>query len=313
MASRMDAIGWTGAARSARRHLTSRLHALLLVAPALRSDMGNAAIGPLLHHALASIDGGRGGAGESARRETSQRWYAERLASRGDARWKVLLDVQAPYRWMLRRLDLGRTLDVGCGVGRNLRALQAGSIGVDHNVHAVRKARQRGLQALSTEEWQTSAGAERQSFDTLLLAHVIEHMSAGDAADLLDDYLGALRCGGRVVVVCPQQRGFRSDPTHVEYFSAADISTLLSRVPGLRPLRKWSFPFPTPAGRAFTYNETWVMAEKLCHPACQHASSQAVAAAQAPSLETAAPESTASAARSIAARSRSSSAPSVGS
>ena len=49
--------------------------------------------------------------------------YADRLQTLEQARWKQLLDVQAPYRWNIRRLGLGRTLDVGCGLGRNLAHL----------------------------------------------------------------------------------------------------------------------------------------------------------------------------------------------
>ena len=51
--------------------------------------------------------------------------------------WKKALNVQAPYRWNLRRQRLGRTLDVGCGIGRNLETLDPGSVGVDHNEHSV--------------------------------------------------------------------------------------------------------------------------------------------------------------------------------
>src|SRR5674476_1246283 len=49
--------------------------------------------------------------------------YARRLQTLSGARWKRVLDVQMPYRANLRRLHLGRTLDVGCGTGRNLAAL----------------------------------------------------------------------------------------------------------------------------------------------------------------------------------------------
>ena len=55
--------------------------------------------------------------------------YAERLETLETARWKRVLDVQAPYRWNLRRLGLGFTLDIGCGIGRNL-PVAAGA--VDH-------------------------------------------------------------------------------------------------------------------------------------------------------------------------------------
>jgi SAM-dependent methyltransferase len=51
--------------------------------------------------------------------------YARRLQRLSGRRWKRLIDVQAPYRWNIHRLRLGRTLDVGCGIGRNLKHLGA--------------------------------------------------------------------------------------------------------------------------------------------------------------------------------------------
>ncbi|MGH3982953.1 MAG: hypothetical protein ACRDST_09810 [Pseudonocardiaceae bacterium] len=83
--------------------------------------------------------------------DTTGQAYTDRLAELGQARWKRLLDVQAPYRWNLRRL-LGerRVLDVSCGIGRNLAHLGAGSVGVDHNRHSVRTCRDRGLTAFTS-------------------------------------------------------------------------------------------------------------------------------------------------------------------
>jgi 2-polyprenyl-3-methyl-5-hydroxy-6-metoxy-1,4-benzoquinol methylase len=45
-------------------------------------------------------------------------------------------------------------------------------------------------------------------FDGLLVAHVIEHLDRGQALDLLRDYLSFVRPGGRVFLVCPQERGY---------------------------------------------------------------------------------------------------------
>src|SRR4051794_16936807 len=49
--------------------------------------------------------------------------YADRLNALQGKKWKKWLNVQAPYRANLRRYKLGRTLDIGCGNGRNLGAL----------------------------------------------------------------------------------------------------------------------------------------------------------------------------------------------
>ena len=180
--------------------------------------------------------------------------YARRLQTREGAWWKRLLDVQAPYRWNLRRHDLGRTLDVGCGIGRNLATLGAGSVGVDHNAASVQIARSRGLDALTVEEWERSDLRRAEAFDGLLLAHVVEHMTVEDARALLRDYLPYLRPGGRVLMICPQERGYASDETHVR-FTDGDALAALAQDVGLVADGWSSFPFPRWAGRAFTYNE----------------------------------------------------------
>src|SRR6195952_1523860 len=192
---------------------------------------------------------------------TSETWYADRLAEREQVWWKRMLDVQRPYRWNMRRQHLGRTLDVGCGIGRNLERVGPGSVGVDHNPASIRTARSRGFDALTVEEWEASDQRVPESFDAILLAHVIEHMTEADAVALLEDYLPYLRRGGRVFFVCPQERGYASDPTHVRY-TDLDALRALSRSVGLTPGRVWSFPFPRAAGKAFTYNEFCLLATK---------------------------------------------------
>ena len=188
--------------------------------------------------------------------------YAARLATSVAPRtgWRRLADPQTPYRWNIRRLHLGRVLEVGCGVGRNLAHLGAStSVGVDHNPASVAIARQRGLVAYTTDEFATTAHAVPGTFDALLFAHVLEHLAFDDAVELVSRYLPMRRAGGAVVVICPQPRGQRSDATHVTFFSAALIDQLLTGL-GLRVERSRSFPFPRPFGRWFTHNETVVVA-----------------------------------------------------
>jgi SAM-dependent methyltransferase len=187
--------------------------------------------------------------------------YAGRLESLEGARWKRVLDVQAPYRWNLRRLDLGFTLDVGCGIGRNLVHLNRHGAGVDHNAHSVELARRRGCTAYTPDAFRTSPDARLEGFDALLFAHVLEHMRFAEARDLVGDYLGFLRPGGKVVLIAPQQAGYRSDPTHVEYMDMPALRRLLAEH-HLRTQRSYSFPFPRIVGRIFPHNEFVVVGQK---------------------------------------------------
>lgn len=193
--------------------------------------------------------------------DTSGPDYTARLRDKSSRRWKQVLDVQAPYRWNLRHQNLGRTVDIGCGIGRNLHALPPGSVGVDHNVTSVAMAREAGLDAMTVDEWRASDLSRSGAFDALLLAHVIEHMPYDEAVGLMVDYLPALRPGGKVFFICPQEKGYASDATHVSWTTGADLARL-ARVVGLRPEAPRSFPFPRILGRVFTYNEFTLLAHR---------------------------------------------------
>ena len=193
--------------------------------------------------------------------DTKDERYTRRLTTLQGAWWKRAFDVQRPYRWNLRRLDLGVTLDIGCGIGRNLAALAPGSVGVDHNAASVAEASRRGLTAMGSREFEASDHAREAAFDSLLFAHVIEHMGAEEGQHLVEAYLRYLRPAGRVVFVCPQERGYAKDPTHVRFVDADALRTL-SVASGLAVERSYSFPFPRAAGRMFPYNEFVVVARK---------------------------------------------------
>lgn len=185
--------------------------------------------------------------------DTSSRSYTARLVRLQLRGWKKLFNVQAPYQWNLRAL-LGdrRVLDVGCGIGRNLAHLAPGSVGVDHNEHSVRVCRQRGLTAYTPDEFASRETGE--PFEGLLAAHLLEHLPDGQAGRLLRGYLPCLQPGARVVLICPQERGFASDHTHTVYFDDDALRQVCDEL-GLVLQGQRSFPFPRWTGRVFTYNE----------------------------------------------------------
>ncbi|MGH8951628.1 MAG: class I SAM-dependent methyltransferase [Acidimicrobiia bacterium] len=193
---------------------------------------------------------------------SSDPYYTERLEAEANRGWKRLLDVQGPYRRHIKRVVEGRVLDVGCGIGRNLQHLEGNGVGVDTNPHSIEVARRNGLTAHTADEFPGSADAAAGSYGTLLISHVLEHMTPGEASGLLGLYLPYLSPGGRVVIIVPQEAGFRSDPTHVHFLDLDELAGI-EAAQRLSRERAYSFPFPRPVGRIFKYNETVVLSRRL--------------------------------------------------
>lgn len=193
--------------------------------------------------------------------DTREPGYAARLFAAQSAIWKQALGVQAPYRWNLRRLDPGFTLDVGCGIGRNLINLGGRGIGIDHNPQSVDIARSRGLTVFTPQDFEASPFNLHESFDSILLAHVAEHMTQDKAAQLLRDYIPLLKRRGRVILMTPQEAGHHSDPSHVHFTDFAALRDI-AREAGLTVVREYSFPFPRMVGRWFKHNEFVSVSEK---------------------------------------------------
>jgi SAM-dependent methyltransferase len=180
--------------------------------------------------------------------------YAQRLHRIGDVWWKRVLNVQAPYRAHLRRLALGFTLDVGCGIGRNLGHIDGNGVGVDHNAEAIAHVRAMGMTAFTVDEFHQSEYAKPGRFDSLLVSHVLEHMPRDTAVKLLEEYKPYLKPGGRIVFITPQELGYASDETHVEFVGFAEAADIAARA-GIAVEKQYSFPLPRLAGKVFKYNE----------------------------------------------------------
>lgn len=123
-----------------------------------------------------------------------------------------------------RGLDAPLVIDIGCGYGRTLRALQeAGvdAIGIDVNPEIVASNRQNGLQCLTPAEF----AAQPAQADVLIMSHVIEHFAPIDLLTFLDGYLDHLRPGGYLLVATPLLGArFFDDFDHVKPYQPQGIS-----------------------------------------------------------------------------------------
>jgi 2-polyprenyl-3-methyl-5-hydroxy-6-metoxy-1,4-benzoquinol methylase len=187
--------------------------------------------------------------------------YTERMIRLEQPWWKRVLDVQAPYRWNVRRLFGDReVLDIGCGIGRNLAHLAPHGVGVDHNEHSVAVCRQRGLTAFTTAEFAGTDYAEAGRYGGMLAAHLIEHLPRAQAVEVLAGYLPYLAPDALVVLICPQERGYASDSTHVAFTDLDGLAEVAGEL-GLTVRRRLSFPLPRAAGKVFLYNEFVLVAQ----------------------------------------------------
>ncbi len=185
--------------------------------------------------------------------------YTRRLQRLSGRWWKRVLP--NPYRWNVRRLAVGRVLDVGCGIGRCLDFIRPRGVGVDPNATSVTICRERGHEAYSPDEFTAAVEsvAPPRQFDTLLCSHVLEHLDEPTGVELIRQYLPHVVAGGRVVVITPQERGQRSDETHVRMMDVGPLTALASQC-GLTVERISSFPLPRVFGRWFIHNETVMIA-----------------------------------------------------
>ena len=192
---------------------------------------------------------------------TKNSQYSERLESIQGKPWKAALSIVNPYKWHIRQVMRAPSLEVGCGIGRVLKFSPSEIVGVDHNQSAIDICVEHGLTAYSTETFLSGPDATKE-YNSIIISHVLEHMTYAQAIDLLKAYLPNLATGGRLIVACPQEVGYASDETHIEFMDF-DLIHKLFKECGIKINRSYSFPFPRPVGRLFIYNEFIVIGEKI--------------------------------------------------
>ena len=189
-------------------------------------------------------------------KDTSAASYSERL-QKFEKSWKRILRVHYPYMKSIQKLKLGKSLEIGCGIGRVLAWLPEGSVGIDHNETSINLCKTRGLTALTLQEFHEAVNRieiEYGSFDSLVMTHLLEHLEIDQQISIFEEYLRFLRPGGKIFIVTPQEIGFASDPTHTTFTDFTTTKKLLE-VFGIKIISQQSFPLPRFFGRFFKYNE----------------------------------------------------------
>lgn len=108
-----------------------------------------------------------------------------------------------------------KILDVGCGYGRYLIPLkQLGYevLGVEQNSQIIIENQKKGLPCIAVEDLQ-----QNETFDLLILSHIIEHFTPDALFSFLDYYLSKLKKGGFLIIATPlYTHYFYDDFDHVK-------------------------------------------------------------------------------------------------
>lgn len=122
-----------------------------------------------------------------------------------------------------------KVLDVGCGYGRNTKLLSASGfdvVGVDVNETIVNANRAAGLRCMTVAEFLCS----NETFDLVLMSHVIEHFAPADLVSFIDGYLDCLRPGGHLLIATPLfSNNFFDDFDHVRPYQPIGLLMVFGR------------------------------------------------------------------------------------
>lgn len=196
---------------------------------------------------------------------TDSNEYFEEIYSNTAKPWKKIIPVQLPYKYNLKRQNLGKVLEIGAGLGRNQGFLRE-AVGVEHNQFSVDYCRSKGFEVYLPKEFHSKFREykyENAKFDSILMSHVLEHVEFENQVNILAEYLPYLKLNSKIMLITPQESGHKSTISHITWTDFNRISEILQEsAPDYRIIKSFSFPLPRFAGKLFTYNEFNVIAER---------------------------------------------------
>lgn len=165
------------------------------------------------------------------------------------------------------RFVSGPTIDFGCGIGELLELLPTNSVGLEINDSAVRYCQSRGLDVRlyspEADDYELY-GLEPGRYQTLVMAHVLEHLT--DSHDVIRKLLTTGHRLGlkRLIFIVPGVKGFQHDATHQTFLDPAYFKThSLQTTNGYRIIRQAYFPINSKwFSGLFTHNELVTVYER---------------------------------------------------
>ncbi|CCH56887.1 hypothetical protein BN8_06277 [Fibrisoma limi BUZ 3] len=162
----------------------------------------------------------------------------------------------------------GPTIDFGCGVGELLELLPTGSVGLEVNESAVRYCQSRGLDVHLYDpeaDGYRLGGLPVGQFKSLVMAHVLEHLT--DSDEVIKKLLSTGQRLGleRLVFVVPGVKGFKHDTTHQTFLDPAYFKKFsLLNTNGYRVIHQAYFPINSQKFSGFfTHNELVTVYERI--------------------------------------------------
>lgn len=136
----------------------------------------------------------------------------------------------------------GYVLDVGCGLGSYIGEYPGPHLGIDAHENNVKHCQQKKINAIKAD---ASSFVQENTFDTVLLSHILEHLTEPSRA-LENAYLSAKGGGGLIIIVVPCligfMRGFNDLVGHKQFVSEEYVDHYLLGRFGCKKLRSYSFP-----------------------------------------------------------------------
>jgi len=135
------------------------------------------------------------------------------------------------YPKILNQFDSGKIVDLGCGTGEFLKFLQIQKrdfSGIDNNPYLVKKCTDMGFK-VNLDDVTKFESIERGSVENALCDNVLEHLDMQQINEFFLTIKQKMSAHGNLVIVVPDKKGFKHDPTHKTFVDKNIIETMCSK------------------------------------------------------------------------------------